>query len=47
MTDILIADDHEVVRSGLRAILEITRKLDVHSSTALVHDPIRNRLIEA
>ena len=47
MTDILIADDHEVVRSGLRAILEIMRKLDIHSSTALVHDPIRNKLIGA
>jgi len=47
VTDILIADDHEVVRSGLRAILEIMRKLDIHSSTALVHDPIRNKLIGA
>ena len=47
MTDILITDDHEVVRSGLRAILDIMRKLDVHSFTALVHDPIRNKLIGA
>ena len=47
MTDILIADHHEAVRSGLRAMLEIMRKLDVHSSTALVHDPIRNKLIRA
>jgi len=40
VTDTLIADDHEAVRSGLRAILAIMRKLDVHSS-------IRNKLIRA
>ncbi len=44
MTRVLIADDHEVVRSGIRAILEARRSIEVIGEASTGEEVVRQAL---